>query len=441
MYVRLRFVLVLAGAFTVVANWDWLQDHWRKLMRHAQSTRSVNAGESPDTEYWCPMCPGVVSNWPRKCPVCNMGLVRRQRGEMVPLPDGTLARVQLSPYRVQLAGIQTSAVDYRPLAYEVVTGGIVQGSPSETVQVKPTSTDQARFWVEAEVYEKDLPLLAEGQRVEISGDGTPGRMPMTGQLRHVVSTAAPGLSSPRVCVEIDDPRPELRPGAYVALRFKTPPGRLGWLNRDLNDDWRDRTTADLVGRSIARPPGITPVLGPEHLLARACRQALVQRGLVLTVLDSAVIDTGLKKVVYRETGAGMFEAVEVVVGPRCSEFRPVFHGVELGQRVVAAGAFVLDAESRLNPSVAAAYFGAARNPAPVRTRPSEPDIAQALAKLSPADRALATRQATCPVTDKTLGSMGTPVRIDVAGKPVFLCCPGCESELRENADRYLSKLP
>ena len=44
-----------------------------------------------------------------------MTLVRRQKGEMTPLPDGVVARVQLSPYRIQLAGIRTSTVEYRRL--------------------------------------------------------------------------------------------------------------------------------------------------------------------------------------------------------------------------------------------------------------------------------------------------------------------------------------
>ncbi len=54
------------------------------------------------------MDPGIVSDWPGKCGICNMALVRRKRGEAVALPDGVIARMQLSPYRIQLAGIQTS---------------------------------------------------------------------------------------------------------------------------------------------------------------------------------------------------------------------------------------------------------------------------------------------------------------------------------------------
>ena len=66
--------------------------------------------------------------------------------------------------------------------------------------------------------------------------------------------------------------------------------------------------------------------------------------------------------------------------------------------------------------------------------------AQALLALPAADRALAFKQRICPVTNKLLGSMGTPARVVVEGKTVFVCCEGCEDELRRNAGKYLSKL-
>ncbi len=77
-----------------------------------------------------------------------------------------------------------------------------------------------------------------------------------------------------------------------------------------------------------------------------------------------MIDGGAKKVVFIESMPGMFDGVEVEVGPRCDEFYPVVRGLEAGQKLAVAGAFLLDAETRLNPSLASAYFGAGRAPAP-----------------------------------------------------------------------------
>lgn len=66
--------------------------------------------------------------------------------------------------------------------------------------------------------------------------------------------------------------------------------------------------------------------------------------------------------------------------------------------------------------------------------------AEALAKLSPEDRAAAEKQQTCPVTGEPLGSMGAPYKVEVKGRTVFLCCPGCEEKIKANPDKYLAKL-
>ena len=82
---------------------------------------------------------------------------------------------------------------------------------------------------------------------------------------------------------------------------------------------------------------------------------------VLAVPVEAVIDTGTRKVVYRESQPGVFESVEVVLGPPVGDRYPVVSGLNPGDRIAAAGAFLLDAETRLNPAASATYFGASDN--------------------------------------------------------------------------------
>jgi hypothetical protein len=173
-------------------------------------------------------------------------------------------------------------------------------------------------------------------------------------------------------------------------------------------------------------------------------------GQVLAVPQSAVIDSGDRRVVFVESMPGMYDAVEVVLGPRCGDFYPVVRGVEPGQRVVFAGAFLLDAETRLNPSLAAGYFGAAKGDRPVATaRPaaaggddSKTTAAEvAIDELPAEDRPLARSQKTCPVTGLPLGSMGIPKRMVVSGRVLFLCCEGCESKLLRDPAKYLARLP
>lgn len=62
------------------------------------------------------------------------------------------------------------------------------------------------------------------------------------------------------------------------------------------------------------------------------------------------------------------------------------------------------------------------------------------AGLSDADKALVEKQKLCIVADGALGSMGTPVKVNVKGKDVFLCCEHCREALLQDPDKYLAKL-
>jgi hypothetical protein len=68
------------------------------------------------------------------------------------------------------------------------------------------------------------------------------------------------------------------------------------------------------------------------------------------------------------------------------------------------------------------------------------DIRANLDKLSPDDRKLAEAQRLCPVANKPLGSMDVPVKLDVKGQPVFICCIGCKRKVEKEPDAILSKV-
>ena len=52
---------------------------------------------------------------------------------------------------------------------------------------------------------------------------------------------------------------------------------------------------------------------------------------------------------------------------------------------------------------------------------------------------LADEQTVCPVAGLRLGSMGTPIRIDVQGGAVLICCESCRDRLLSHPDKYLKK--
>lgn len=68
-------------------------------------------------------------------------------------------------------------------------------------------------------------------------------------------------------------------------------------------------------------------------------------------------------------------------------------------------------------------------------------ITATLAQLSETDRPLAEAQGFCAVqTHERLGSMGVPLKLDVQGQPVFVCCKGCEKKALSDPEATLARV-
>jgi hypothetical protein len=69
------------------------------------------------------------------------------------------------------------------------------------------------------------------------------------------------------------------------------------------------------------------------------------------------------------------------------------------------------------------------------------EVAAERAKLSPGDRASVEAQEWCVVqTDERLGAMGAPIKLDVKGQTVFVCCKSCKKKAEADPDKTLAKL-
>lgn len=122
---RLRFIAILAVIGLIITQWDTLTAYYDKWTRPASATQLGGS----DIEYFCPMHPTIVRDNPKeKCPICFMPLSKRKKGSAEPevLPAGTVNRVQLTPYRVVLAGLHTWPVDYQELSKEIAAVGFVE---------------------------------------------------------------------------------------------------------------------------------------------------------------------------------------------------------------------------------------------------------------------------------------------------------------------------
>jgi hypothetical protein len=121
------------------------------------------------------------------------------------------------------------------------------------------------------------------------------------------------------------------------------PAAVASLDAGSNERWAEGYACPMHPNELSDTPGV----------CRTCNCGMkmqkwkVER--VLSVPEPAVIDTGNRKVVYVESAPGVYDAQAVQLGTRVGAYYPVLDGLTGGERVVARGSFLIDAESRLNP--------------------------------------------------------------------------------------------
>ena len=378
--VRLRFLLIVIVAGLIVSQWPMLLNIWDRWTWSALG-KPASGSVSSSHEYFCPMDPGVISAWPAICPICNMDLVPRRKMDAQMLPEGVIARMQLSPYRIQLAGIKTDTVAVRPINVALTITGVLK------------KHDEGSIGFDADLAESDSALLSK-------------------PLAAMIKSRTEGPSIEASAVRLDS----------------TEPHRVRFTLKDI----QHASVGNIVTAEVVLPIG--------------------EADGVLAIPESAVVDRGRDRFVYVESMPGQFDCVAVELGRRCGSFYPVEKGLKSGQRVASAGAFLIDAETRLNPSLATGYFGASQNEAAPTTTPSaaipltktiraKSTAPKARIVLTREEQALADKQNICPVTELSLNSMGGPVPVMVSGRKVFICCAGCEQQLKDDPDKYLARIP
>jgi membrane fusion protein, copper/silver efflux system len=520
--VRLRFVVVLVLTALLIGYWDWIKNHWDKWTRPAAA--GVAASQR---EYFCPMHPKVIRHELEpdgsipKCPICGMPLSPRSaQAEGEPLPPGVTARVQISPERIELAGIQTVAVGYRLFQRHIDTVGTVAYDESRLARIVTRTAGYVeklyvdRTYVEVkrgdplvEIYSPDLYSTSQ-ELLLAAKDPAAADMVVSARRRLTLFGVSPaeidamlaaGRAMPRLVIR--SPRSGLVTGKNVVAGARVDEGMTllevadlsqVWIEADVYEHdialvaagqavtarveaWPQQTFAGKVALvypqldaatrtnrvrfQVDNPagrlrPGMFATV--EIAVPAAGQQKHGGAADMLAVPQRAVIDTGTKQIVYVQRKPGTFEGVEVQLGPSDGDYYPVLKGLAVGERIAAAGAFLIDAETRLNPAAAAMYFGASGGPSTAVNRnaasehaASAPEIkvksftaAQLanLAKLSAGDRKMAMAQGACPVTGAMLGSMGVPVKIVLQGQSVFLCCSGCVDEARTKPQETLAKV-
>jgi RND family efflux transporter MFP subunit len=340
---------------------------------------------------------------------------------------------------------ETGQPDTRITLVAPIHGTVVEKLASEGEYVKTGQpiyrlADLSRLWLMLELFPADAAAIRYGQRVEAEVQSLPGVV-FAGRVAFVDPTVDPRTRTVGVRVVVANEEGRLRVGDYATATVEVPltgptESEAGIFDAELAGKWisprHPHVVEDQPGS--CRECGIPLV--PAATLGFADEP--VDRVKQLVVPRHAVLMAGDHSVVYVEAEPGRFELRQVKLGPTLGDRIVLLSGVEQGENVATNGNFLIDSQMQLagKPSLIDPTRAEPKRAEPGRS----PEVLAALAELPADDRAAAERQKTCPVAGMPLGSMGTPIKVDVQGTPVFICCEGCRGSLLAEPEKYLAKL-
>jgi Cu(I)/Ag(I) efflux system membrane fusion protein len=296
---------------------------------------------------------------------------------------------------------------YSPIQGTVIEKLIVQNSAFKAGDALYRVANLDTVWVYLDIYEVDLPWVRYGQRVEIAAEALPGRV-FDGVVTFVQPMVSEETRTIRVPVHVGNADHALKPGMFVSALIRSalgadgraaPTGVEGKFSCPMHPQvFRDQSgQCPVCEMPLEQIPGLasavadhgahadpaaqTTRVAPATYLcpmkcegektydaARNCPVCNMKLELVpaappsaglglLTVLASAVLDSGTRRIVYVEKSHGLFEPREVVLGPRTGEFAAVLKGVAEGERVVTRGGFLIDSQFQITGQPSLFYPG------------------------------------------------------------------------------------
>ncbi|HEX2253438.1 MAG TPA: efflux RND transporter periplasmic adaptor subunit, partial [Thermoanaerobaculia bacterium] len=233
-----------------------------------------------------------------------LGSQRAARGTAAPERADYLVRAarerlrlwDLAPAQIDRLAATGEAVERIPILSPasgfVVEKNVVEGAAVEPGQKLFRIAGLDRVWVEAEVYESELPRVAVGQPAVVTFPYLPGKE-FRGKVGFVYPYLDGASRTGRVRVELANPEGALKPDMYASVAIAT--------------------------------------TGGERL----------------AVPESAVLHAGKRDFVFVDLGDGRLRPQRVETGMDDGEHVEIVSGLEIGDVVVTSGNFLVAAESRL----------------------------------------------------------------------------------------------
>ncbi len=221
-------------------------------------------------------------------------------------PDRADPLVRAARKRLALWGLANSDVDAvvrrgepqealpirSPASGFVIEKDVVEGAAIEPGARLYRISSLSRIWIDAEVPESDLSLVAVGQAARVSLPTFPGES-LAGSVAYVYPTLDADTRTGRIRIELPNPEGRLLPDMYANVELQ------------------------------------------------------VERGEKLLVPVSAVLYAGPRRIVFVDRGDGRLAPREIEIGAGNANVYEVLSGLEAGETVVTSGNFLVASESRL----------------------------------------------------------------------------------------------
>jgi Cu(I)/Ag(I) efflux system membrane fusion protein/cobalt-zinc-cadmium efflux system membrane fusion protein len=197
--------------------------------------------------------------------------------------------------RLRRSGESTKTVTiYSPAGGVVVKKAAFEGHYVKAGENQYEIADLSTIWVDVDVYEYDLPWIREGMSATMELTYAPARE-YAGRVLYIYPYLEPKTRTGKLRLAFDNPKGDLKPGMYADVRLR----------------------------------------------------AVMDKN-ALVIPQEAVIDSGVRKIVFVSAGKGKFRAREVSLGVEANEDEyQVLEGLEEGEQIVLSAQFMLDSESRL----------------------------------------------------------------------------------------------
>ena len=103
-----------------------------------------------------------------------------------------------------------------PVSGHIINKAIVQGDKVDAGMTLFEVADLSHAWVEADVFETDIPLLHAGQKVDVTLEGLPNEV-FHGQILLVHPHVEMASRTNRIRIDLPNPDHALRPGMYATV--------------------------------------------------------------------------------------------------------------------------------------------------------------------------------------------------------------------------------